>query len=74
MVTLLVVVGGALMIMGIAAAINRPTEQPDLQLRRTSGSHDEASTWVPVMSGDGASDCGASDGGGGCDGGGGGGG
>jgi hypothetical protein len=73
MLTLLVVIAGALVIMAIARPVNRRGDSLS-DRARTSGSDDAASSWMPMMSGaDSASDCGASDGGSGCDGGGGGG-
>jgi hypothetical protein len=69
MLTLLVVIAGALVIMAIAAAVNRRRDSLTYS-PRTSGS--DVGTWVPVMT-DGGSDCASSDAGGGCDGGGGGG-
>ena len=73
MLTLLVVIAGALLIMAIAAAVNRRRDSLPYSAR-TSGTDGGASSWMPVMSGDGeASDCASSDAGSGCDGGGGGG-
>ena len=72
MLTVLVVIAGALVIVAISAAVNRRRESPRCGTR-TSGTDDGASSWMFVMTGDGGSDCASSDAGTGCDGGGGGG-
>ena len=71
MVSLVLVVGFALVIILVVAASLRRTNRA--YAVRDSATRDGAG-WVPLMSGDGGTDCGSSDGGGGCDGGGGGGG
>ena len=72
MLTLILVFSGALVIMLVAAALNRRRESAPYRTRM-SETVDGASGGLLVMSGDGASDCASSDAGSGCDGGGGGG-
>ena len=72
MLTVLVVISSALVIMLIAAVLNRRRDSAPCSAR-TSGADDGTLGALLVMSGDGASDCVGSDAGSGCDGGGGGG-
>jgi hypothetical protein len=72
MLTVLVVISGALVIMLIATVPGRRGDSAPYRAR-TSGADDGSLGGGLVMSGDGASDCGGGSDGGGCDGGGGGG-
>ena len=59
MLTVFVVIAGALVIVAIAAAVNRRRDSLPYSAR-TSGTDDAAASWVPVMT-DGGSDCNTSD-------------